>query len=100
MNEVLTMAAKTYAMSQRITPKVTEQHDGHACLRTSVEFQGVKVQFWLDASSGFPVCITGSEKGTYCETHYSALEVDFARLSSKFFDTHSIQPLFPRYSPP
>ena len=100
MNQILELAAKTFAMSQQITPKVTEQCDGKTCLRTSVDFQGVLVRLWLDARSGFPVCLSGSAKGAYIESHYSALELDFARRSSEFFDTHSTQPLFRSYLPP
>lgn len=100
-NQILKLAAQNAEVMQRLSPQVTEQCDGHACWRTTVNYQGMmSASFWIDASSHLPVRIEGTIAGKHLESHWVSLQPDFAGRSSEFFNTNSTKPLFAEYLTP
>ena len=99
-NQILTLAARTTAIAQKISPQVTEQYDGHTCWRTDVNFLGATGRMWIDARSHFPVCLDATINGKHEEFHCSPLQLDFAQRSAEFFNTNSTEPLFSNYLTP
>lgn len=99
-NQILSLATKTSAVGEKMSPQTTEQCDGHTCWRTSVDFQGVLMRFWLDARTHFPIRLEGTINGKYSEAHFRELKPDFAARGAEFFNTDSIEPLFAAYLTP
>jgi hypothetical protein len=99
---VLSVAAKYAALAAKYpNPNMTEQRDGHTCWKTTIGFQGITGQLWIDTGTGFPVCVVGSANGTYEEVHYTRIPIDFTNPgTAEFFDPAHTESIFARYLTP
>jgi hypothetical protein len=80
---------------------VGEQVDGHACSKMKSIRNGLQMQLWIDRSAGTPVCRIVSGNGTYVESHYSRIPIDFTKPGTEeFFNTAHMAPFFTAYLAP
>jgi len=94
VNQLIASAARVSDAAQGKSPDATEQRDGHTCWKSTVNFRGMAVEFWVDSSTGFPVCIDGTINGTHGDVHISPLQGDFTQDGGDYFNADHTEALF------